>query len=178
MAESFKSWSDIQTDLADNASRSITARLLRDAINSFRAFGGLQVTGGATATGALSTSYTTITQWSSVDANSDGVTANATTGVLTVEAAGLYQVDYNITAGISDASSEYLFGILKNSETTPTTGTKQSYKHTSNAAYHPISAHAVLNLAAGDALKLAVAVDTGTPTITPKEGTFYVKRIA
>jgi hypothetical protein len=176
MAESFKDWATVQSDLADNTARSITARKVRDGLNSFRAFGGLLVVGGTTPTGASATP-TAITLWTSVDANGTGVTANTTTG-LTVEAAGLYELTYNLAFGVSSAASEYQLGILKNSEPTFTTGTKQVYLTASNTTYGPVVGHTILNLAAGDILRLAVSVNTGTPTVTPKEGALYVHRIA
>jgi hypothetical protein len=178
MAESFKSWSAIQADLADNQVGTLTARKHRDALNSFRAFGGLLVVGGVTATGALSTAYTAITQWTGADANGTGTTANSVAGSLTVDVQGLYEVQYDLCFSISNSTPEYQLGLLKNSETTPTTGTKRVYLHTSNTAYLPVVGHFVVNLAAGDFVKLAVAASAGTPTITPKEGSLYIKRIA
>lgn len=177
MAESFKDWATVQSDLADNTTRSITARKVRDALNSFRAFGGLLVVGGTTATGALSATPTAITLWTAVDANSTGVTANTTTG-LTVEAAGLYELTYSLSFGVSSAASEYQLGVLKDSETVFTTGTKQVYLTASNTTYGPVVGHTILNLAAGAILRLAVSVNTGTPTVTPKEGSLYVHRVA
>lgn len=180
MADTYKDWTTIASDLADNSARSITAQKLRDALNSFRAFGGLYVTGGASATGSLTAgTYTTITQWTGADSNGVGTTSNSSAGTITVTAAGLYQVAYSLTFTLSTGAPVMSLGVLKNSGTSPETGTKLSSLVTNGSAtYAPMSHASVLSLAAGDAIKLAVTCGSGTPTVTPVEGTFYAYRVA
>ena len=173
MADTQKTWAQIQTLLADNTTGAISPQDLRDAIYSLvPSYGGVYFNGGST--------VTSITQnvWSIANANSSASSTNlrqfttASTGIMTYT--GTVDIHAHVVCTVSfscavAASKEIRVGIDKNSSGTPIAGSILSANTNGNTTLISVASHTDVMLSQNDTLECVVTNVTDSSNITVQD---------
>ena len=171
MADTPRSWTDLQALLADNTVQGISPQDLRDAFESFRAHGHLYIDGNASAQ-ALTTSFAVLANMTA--AEYQGTTLDATTAKITVTAAGVYLVGYHFSADAA-SGTQVTAGVFLNGSASEVSGSLLENQHSTD----PLNSAATFieTFAASDYIQLMVKAG-GSVNVTFGNGSFWAKRIA
>ena len=178
MAESHKTWAEIQNEIVDNGAQLVTAQNIRDALYTLAGFGGLALSAGATGIALNSSTFVPIVPWTAADPNVSGVTADTATGRLTAAKAGLYEISYSLCLSTDNATPNITLGALVNTtDDEAALGTERTMKLSSNTVIGCGAGSAILEMVAGDYVRLGALASAGTPEITPVDGSLYLRRV-
>lgn len=170
MADTQKTWAEIQTLLADNTAGAISPQDMRDAIYSLvPSFGGVYVAGNSTATSIVSANTDYVTNW-----NSSGAQTNArqftvsTAGRLTYS--GTVNIHCHVACTISfsvsvAASKEVQFKIYKNGST-EVAGSLTTVDTNGATVTLSTAIHCDVGLSTNDYLEVWVSNETDTTNVT------------
>lgn len=176
MADTPRSWADLETLLADNTAQGISEQDLRDAFQTFRSHGFLYIDGNSTGQ-VLSTTYEPVENMSALDGNV-GTTLDAASAKITVTATGLYLISYSLSAAISTSTNTLRAMVSKNGSTTVDISGSLCQQYTGDTNNHNLDRTFVASLTAADYVQLMISAASSTPTYTLKDAGLTVKRIA
>lgn len=171
MAQTERDLATIQTSLADNVSGAITPEDVRDAVASvgggyagllLTSAGAPQVLAGVAQTPLAITQYD-VRSAQSADVNDDGSAADAGTGIITVNAAGLYHVDFFTSFSLNANNRTVTFRSFLNGSP----GLIELERFVSTGAdVGEMAASGIVPLAAGDEIEIRVSQSSGSADVS------------
>lgn len=179
MADTVRTWPDLQARLADNTTREISPQDLRDALHTFRAHGYMTVDAGTTATTTNASAYTTLDLSDFSNApNNIGITPDKTNDRLTLGEYGVYMVCAALAVRSSVAATTYTIRAALDGASIPGSFSVD-WRAVVATAGMPLVVMTPVTYSSGNGYVTLEAIAlSGTPTLTILSGSFGAYRIA